>query len=115
MSKIQFILVLCAISGVCASVLRGVRKRYSLFEHVVWVVFWLLVAVVAYQPEITSHIAEFVGVGRGADVVLYAGMILIFFMLFRIIARIEQIESSITKIVQHIALHEVKKGNDKSL
>lgn len=107
MTKIQIVLILFVLFAIATALFRGRKKRGG----VLWTVFWLCVGVVVLVPGVTTRIAEFLGVGRGADLVLYGGMVLVFYILFRGFVRIEAMESTITKLVQHIALTNVTKKN----
>lgn len=92
----------------------GVLKKYrldeiGLKELIIWSVFWLVAGVVVIMPNSTSTIAKVVGIGRGSDLVVYTSLVLLFYILFRILYRIEKIEKNITKITRELAL----KDSDK--
>lgn len=76
---------------------------------ILWVIFWLLAAVVALEPDATFYLARAVGIGRGADLVVYLALTLIFFLLFRIIVKVEKINRDITKLTRRMALKEKEK------
>lgn len=89
-------------------------KRYRLKEIkgkelFIWTLFWLAAGLVVVFPNSTSTIAKIVGIGRGADLVVYISLALIFYILFRIFYRLEKIEKNITKIVRELALKEEEK------
>lgn len=91
-------------------VLKNYRLgEIKLKELIIWSVFWLVAGVVVIVPNSTNTIAKFVGIGRGADLVVYASLALIFYILFRIFYRLETIEKNITKITREIALKDNKK------
>ena len=105
MTRIQIVLILFVMFAIATALLRGRKKRGG----ALWTGFWVLVGIIVLVPGVTTRIAEFLGVGRGADLVLYAGMVLVFYILFRGFVRIEAMEGTITKLVQHIALTNVTK------
>ena len=78
-------------------------------EFVLWLVFWLLVGVAVLVPKQTDVVANFVGVSRGADLLVYLSILVLFFLAFKILVRLEKIEKGITKIVRHVALTEKPK------
>ncbi len=82
-------------------------------ELFIWVVFWLLVAAATLVPKQTDVLAQLVGVERGADLLVYISIIVLFFVLFRIIVKLEKIERDITKVVRHTALHEKQQPHDQ--
>ena len=69
-----------------------------------WILFWLLTLVVVLWPESTSILANALGIGRGADFVLYTSIIVIFYLLFRLHVKIESIGRDVTKVVRKEAL-----------
>lgn len=74
-----------------------------------WSVFWLAVAVVVWQPNLSTQLANRLGVGRGADLVIYFSVAILFYLIFRITVRLEKMERNITKIVRAIALRKQDK------
>jgi hypothetical protein len=91
-----------------------VLKKYrsseiKLKELIIWSVFWLVAGAVVLSPNSTNMIAGIVGIGRGADLVVYISLALLFYILFRIFYRLEKIEKNITKITRELAL----KDNEK--
>lgn len=75
----------------------------------VWIVFWLLAIAVTINPDITSRVAILFGVGRGADVAVYAALALLFFVVFRLTVKIEQLNREVTKVVRQDALKDLDK------
>ncbi|MEK7166705.1 MAG: DUF2304 family protein [Patescibacteria group bacterium] len=59
------------------------------------------------EPELTSHVAKVLGIGRGADVVIYASIALIFYLIFRLSIALEETRREITELVRNIALKNV--------
>ena len=60
--------------------------------------------VVTIQPNLTARVAELLGVGRGADVIVYASLAALFFIVFRLMVKIEKLNREITKVVRNDAL-----------
>ncbi len=94
-------------------VLFKVVRRYQAGEMALgitalWALFWLGAIFVAVVPTSTSKIAEFVGVGRGADLAVYISLALLFFIVFRLMARIDKLNKEITTVTRELALHKEK-------
>lgn len=53
-----------------------------------------------WVPNSLTKLANFFGIGRGADLVLYVGLVAVFYFIFRIYVRLEKMERNITKIVR---------------
>ncbi|OGY42612.1 MAG: hypothetical protein A2Y82_02875, partial [Candidatus Buchananbacteria bacterium RBG_13_36_9] len=79
-------------------------KIISLQEFLLWTIFWFLVGFVVILPETTSLVANFVGVGRGVDLVIYISILILFYLVFRVLVRLDKIDKDVTKIVRKIAL-----------
>jgi len=104
MLLIQIVLIIF-----CLLALIKVWSRYragdiTAWWLVFWLVFWALVGIVAYQPDATMYFARLLGVGRGADVVVYLALALLFFLFFKLMVKVEKIDKKITKLVRENAL-----------
>ncbi len=73
-----------------------------------WSLFWVAAAVVVLLPNSTAYFAKLVGIGRGADLVVYVSLAGIFFIIFRLMMKIELLNKDITKLTRKIALKDDK-------
>lgn len=80
------------------------KKELKASKFAFYFLFWLSVLLAIIFPEETNKIAHFFNITRGADFFIYISIIVIFYLLFRIYQRLENIEMNITKIVREIAL-----------
>jgi small membrane protein len=106
MLLIQGILIAVIALIVSYSLLRFKKNEISGRRLVVWLAFWLAAAVVVAWPELTVKVANFVGIGRGSDLVMYGSVMFLFYALFRLLIRIERLEKNLTKLVRQTALEE---------
>lgn len=83
--------------------------KISVTGFVIWCVLWLIVLIVFWQPDTTTYLANFLGIGRGADLAVYVSIVAIFYLLFRIYVRLSKIESEITKVVRDDAIKNADK------
>jgi small membrane protein len=83
--------------------------KISMSGFLAWLLLWLIVLVVFWQPATASYLASFLGIGRGADLIIYLSIIVIFYLLFKIFVHLNKIETEITKIVREDAIKHVKK------
>ncbi len=111
---IQIILVLFIIFVVLAIISKYKRKEITAKEFIFWLVFWALVLAAVVYPKNTDRIAQLVGVGRGADLLVYISILILFFIVFKIFVKLEKIDADITKIIRKIALDEGKRKEDGS-
>ena len=75
-----------------------------------WLALWLAAAAIIIWPGLTVVAANYVGIGRGADLVIYGSLIFLFYALFKLLVRIEKLEKNLTKLVRQNAIdnHESK-------
>ncbi len=102
---IQIIISLFALFAILN--LFGKKKKQALKwgEFLGWILFWLAAIVAVWIPNSLTKLANFFGIGRGADLVLYLGIVLLFYFIFRLYVRMEKMEKNITKIVREDSLY----------
>ena len=101
---IQVVGIVIALFSLLMVLIRFRKKQISLREFSLWGVFWIILGVFILYPWLMSRLATLVGVGRGVDVIVYLGLILLFYLVFKINVKMERIEQDITKIVKEEAL-----------
>ncbi len=75
-----------------------------------WILFWLAADVAMVWPNSTTVIANRLGIGRGADLVVYVALAALFFLLFKLHIKIESVGRDVTRVVRRDALN----GADKN-
>lgn len=105
---IQLLLSLFILFAFIKVIGRFRAKELSLPALFFWLIFWLVVAVVVWQPDWSTQLANRLGVGRGADLVMYLSIALLFYLTFRQTVRLEKMEKNITKIVRELTLRNPK-------
>jgi small membrane protein len=106
MLLIQILLVIFFIFAVTKVVGRYHSKDLSAGWLIFWLIFWLGSLVVAVSPNITFYFSKLVGIGRGADLVVYVSLVLVFFLFFKFLVRQEKMKKEITVLTRKIALFE---------
>jgi len=101
---IQIILVAIIAVIIWRLALKLKNKDITVKQFGGWLIIWLAALVVVVWPESTVFIANLVGVGRGSDLVIYLSVIAIFYIIFRLLLRIEKLEKNLTKLVRQEAL-----------
>ena len=79
-------------------------------QALLWSLLGLGTGIIFWQPEIASRLALFLGIGRGADLIVYIAILVLAYITFRIFIKIDKIDRQISKIVKEIALDEEKKS-----
>lgn len=82
-------------------------RRQSIYIHLLGAFIWLAATVAILRPELTIRVAGFLGIGRGADLVLYFLVIAYLISIFYIYQRFQKMESKISELVRYITLQNV--------
>jgi hypothetical protein len=80
-------------------------RRNKMPFHIV-TVFGLVIlgAVAVVVPETADNVAHFVGVGRGADFVMYVSIISIFFVLVHYYTKFVELQRNLTQLAREMAI-----------
>ncbi len=79
-------------------------RKISKYWLAVVGLFWFVVAGVAIIPESTNVLASLVGVGRGADLAVYSGLVVLFYLVHRLLLKQQQLSDEITELVRQLAI-----------
>ncbi len=108
MSVIQIVLIVIAVCGFGSAVARFRRGGLPFPQLAFWSLLWGGVVAVVLHPQSASFLAARLGVGRGADVVVYLAIALLFYLQFRLFVRLEDQERQITALARALALKDLK-------
>jgi hypothetical protein len=80
---------------------RGmVRKRIA----VMWLAIWTVGGVAIIWPRSTVLVARSLGIGRGADLLLYVSVLLMLVGFFYVYGRFRRLDRQITVLVRRLAI-----------
>jgi hypothetical protein len=109
MTLIQPLLILAIVSAAAVHFRSGKQR---LLSRIVTLLFVSMAVIFIVNPEATNRLAHAVGVGRGADLVLYTffpASISGFLHLYR---RSRQQDERLTQLVRHLAILEARRPGD---
>ncbi len=109
MNLIQFILVIFFLIATVKVLIRFRARETAFGLAIIWVLFWAAAVGVVLYPNGTAKLATLAGVGRGADLVVYVSLAVIFYIIWRFLVKIEKLDRQITVLTRKIALYD----NDK--
>ena len=81
-----------------------VRMRNTILDILLLVALAAGGIVFVLFPDITNRIAHWLGVGRGADLIFYTSIILFWFVILKLYARIRRLEQTVTALVRKDAI-----------
>jgi small membrane protein len=108
MHAIQIILSCFAFFAMTRVFIRFRRGGLRLPHLGLWLLFWVLVVVAALRPEATDLFARWVGVGRGVDTAMYLGFLMIFYLVFRVFGKLEDLDRQLTRVVRANAIKDAE-------
>ena len=91
-------------SVVLISLLFITRWRKRTLDIIVLAVLAITAVVFILQPDLTQRIANKLGVGRGADLIFYISIMLFWFMILKLYARLRSLEQNFTEFIRKDAL-----------
>jgi len=83
------------------------KVRSPLLNRAIVLVLIIVGILLIMFPEKSTLIANFLGVGRGADLVNYFGLIFLFFLYLTLLSEIRELKSSFTSLVRELALRNI--------
>jgi small membrane protein len=101
---IQLVAAIFTLFALSRVYLRFRENKLSSFAFIFWMAVWIVGIMVIMFPDFSSEIAKLVGIGRGSDVIIYASIAILFYLIFRLFIKIEDISKEITKLSREIAL-----------
>ena len=81
-----------------------IRLRNTILDIVLLLALVAAAVVFVLFPDLTTKIANRLGVGRGADLIFYTSIIIFWFVILKLYARIRRLEQIVTGVVRKDAL-----------
>ena len=88
------------------------RRGMPTLDFLLWLLVWMGTASIIIFPDATSFVAHRLGIGRGADLIIYTSLLSTFYLIFRIHLTLARVEQEITEIVRAIALERLTEPAD---
>src|SRR4051812_17817481 len=108
----QFFLLTFVLIALIKAIYSYKQGGMRALNGLLWTLVWIGTASIIIFPDVTSFVAHLLGIGRGADLIIYASLIIIFYLIFRIHLKLARLEQEITELVRAIALERLTKPAD---
>jgi small membrane protein len=99
-SLVLLLFVVLAVLTIAAGFGGAVRKRIVAF----WLAVWALGATTIIWPHFTAVAAHSLGIGRGADLLLYLSVLVMFVAFFYVYTRFRKLDRELTLLVRRLAI-----------
>jgi small membrane protein len=86
------------------------RKSSGRKLRVLRMLVWGAAAAAIMNPGLPQAAATFVGIGRGADLVMYVGLLAFLATFFYFYSRCIRLQRQITDVVRHLAIQNARQG-----
>jgi hypothetical protein len=103
---VQLVLVIAVVLVSLALMRGGSNTRHLAIRRLLLVVFAFAAAISIFLPELLTRVAQFFGIGRGTDLVLYALIFCFFVFMSTTYQRFRQSELALTMLARRLALDE---------
>lgn len=84
------------------------RSRSRLAGRLLILTFLFLLSILVLFPDITTWIANRLGVGRGTDFVFYVFALFVFYILMLVYFRLREQDRKITLLVRNLAIRDAR-------
>jgi hypothetical protein len=115
MKPIQFFLLAFALLALVKVVQKYRARAIQTMQFLAWVLISLGATFVAVFPDTTNFFAAMLGIWRGADLLLYASLVIISYLIFRIHLTLDRVQQEITEIVRVLALDQLEAGGSAAV
>jgi small membrane protein len=111
MTLIQVVLTACII---IIAAYMYLRLRNTFLDLILILLFLITGVVFVIFNEITDKMAHFLGIGRGADMIFYLGLLFLFFLMLKLYARLRKVEENLTELVRKKSIEDAEKFEEKN-
>ena len=114
MSLFQYLSLFVVVGLLVLTISAMVRGWATRREGIIWSIVWLLATITIVRPELTGVVAKALGIGRGADLVLYCAVVFMLVGFLMIYVRLRRLRRELTLVVRHMAINEAESQLDPS-
>jgi len=105
---LKIFILLFGIFAVSRSYLRYKDRLLTLTAALFWILLWTAIIISVLLKEWTSTLAQHFGIGRGADLLLFAAVLSLSYLSFRLYVRVEELRQELTRLIRALAIREVE-------
>ena len=108
MDLIHVIVLVVGFFAVSRVLLRWREGKINLGELVFWSGIWIGAMIFALFPGVLSFLSNRAGFRRGMDFLIAVSIIVLFYLLFRVYVKLDEIGQEISKVVRELAIKKSK-------
>ena len=101
---VQIVFGIFLLFAVSRVLLRLKDGTLALNNFIFWTGLFVVALIGVVKPELTTVLAQKLGINRGSDIVVYASILLLFYLIFRTNILLENLRHDLTELVRKLAL-----------
>lgn len=82
------------------------RQKKTLWEGLLWTAFWSAIAYISLVPSSLQYLSSLTGIKKNENAATITAIGILFFVMFYLIMRIEELEQRLTRVIRDRALQE---------
>lgn len=106
MSLLQFVVIVAAVVFILFGVDLYKRKKMNILHFIVFFLWWWVIIVFALNQNRLNQFGEFFGIARGADLLVYIALILLFYFYIDLLNKHTKDRFQLTKFISQTAINE---------
>jgi hypothetical protein len=106
LSPYQIVVPLLSLTAVLYAWSLMMRKKKTIWEVILWTIFWGAIAYIAFKPNTLSYLTLVTGIKNQESAILVTAIGILFFIVFYLIIRIEELQQRQTRLVRSMALRD---------
>lgn len=88
------------------------RQKKTVWEGALWTIFWSAIAYISLVPSSLQYLSSITGIKKNENAATITAIGVLFFVVFYIIIRLEEMEQRLTKVIRERAIEEAEIGTD---
>ena len=108
-SLIQILVLVFGLFAFSRAMLRYRGGSLKLAELIFWAGVWIIGIMFAIFPDILNQFSTISGFKRGMDFAMTFSIIVLFYLMFRLYVKLDELDQTITRMVREIAISKAKK------
>ena len=107
----QIVAPLIALTAIVYAWNLAMRQKKTVWEACFWTLFWGSVGAVAIFPTFLTYLSTVTGIASRENAVIFTALGVLFFMVFYMVIRLEELERRQTQLLREMALREAGLSN----
>lgn len=109
----QWLVPLISVFFIVRTILQYKARRRTFRGLLLWVSFWVLLAVFALVPNAVSQkLATMLGIKDNVNAIIFIGLGMLFFLIFSLSSTVDRLERQLTDLVRENAKERAKRGKE---